>query len=408
MLEKQGGLIFLDGSFSFRNRHDFSLIFDTINYRKRRSNFKKRVAIVCFSRSLGGLELSTLRLAGAMVKKSVPTFIIVPRSSPLEYRARLTSLNVLTITPQWKYGDLGAVISLARALKKNWIDVVLLMQSQNIHMAVLASIVSPRSKLIFYQEMQSRYNKRDFIHSWMYSKLSLWITLTRTMKNDVLACTRMRREKVKVVPLGIDVHRFDPAKFKKTEARTSFNLPKKGYIIGVIGRLDKLKGQHVLLHSIPEILKKHPDVVFLIAGDETAGKSGYKEHLKELCWALDIERSVKFIPFTDDVPRLLAALDVFVLPSFSETFGFVVLEAMAMQKPVIATDAGGVPEIISNDKTGLLVQPNNVDALTRAIHRILRNTALRSSLARSPRAEVLKRFNFNYCVDTLMKLFASV
>lgn len=378
------------------------------NYRKKKSIFKKRVAIVCFSRSLGGLELSTLRLAGAMMEKSVPTLIIVPQSSPLEYRARQANFNVLTITPRWKYGDLGAVIYFARVLKQNRIDVVLLMQSQDIHMAVLASIVSPHPKLIFYQEMQSRYDKRDFIHSWMYAKLSLWITLTRTMKNDVLACTRMRREKVKVVPLGIDIHRFNPTKFKKTEARTYFNLPKNSYIIGVIGRLDKLKGQHVLLHSIPEILKKHPDVIFLIAGDETAGGSGYKEHLKELCWALDIERSVKFLPFTDDVPRLLAALDVFVLPSFSETFGFVILEAMAMQKPVIATDAGGVPEIISNGKTGLLVQPNNVDALSRAIHRMLSNTALRSSLARSARAEILKRFNFDHCIDTLMKLFASV
>jgi D-inositol-3-phosphate glycosyltransferase len=368
----------------------------------------KRIAIVCFSRSLGGLELTVLRLARAMIARGISVTVIVPQNSELERRARDVDLHSITITPRWKYGDLGAAIRLARVLKKSRIDLVLLVQSQDIHLAALASLFSVPSKLVFYQQMQSRFNKRGFVHTWMYSKLLLWITLTQAMKKDVLECTRVPGEKVRVMPLGIDVHRFDPLEHKQAGARKYFDLPAKSCIVGVLGRLDKLKGQHVLLQAVPDILKRHPRTFFVIAGDETAGASGYKEYLRELCRTLNIERSVKFLPFTEDAPRLMAALDVFVLPSFSETYGLVVLEAMSMQKPVIATAAGGVPELVRHGKTGLLIKPNDVVAMTRALQRILGNARLRKSLGRRARADVLKKFDFDACVDAVLGLLAAI
>ena len=91
---------------------------------------------------------------------------------------------------------------------------------------------------------------------------------------------------------------------------------------------------------------------------------------------------VKFLPFTDDVPRLMAALHIFILPSFAETFGIVVIEAMAMEKPVIATNVGGPPEIIVDGKTGLLLEPRNVEAISSAIERILSGKTLQIFLGR--------------------------
>ncbi len=104
----------------------------------------------------------------------------------------------------------------------------------------------------------------------------------------------------------------------------------------------------------------------------------------------------------------MAALDVFVLPSFSETFGLVVVEAMAMGRPIIATNAGGLPEIITNGKTGLLVQPQDATAVAWAIHRILADAALRQSLGRLAREEAVKRYDFDSCVDSLLGSLASL
>jgi glycosyltransferase involved in cell wall biosynthesis len=282
------------------------------------------------------------------------------------------------------------------------------MQSSDIHLAAIASLIIPQVKLVFYQQMNSRYNKRDFIHTWIYSKLSLWISLTQSMKEDVLSFTCMPHEKVTVVPLGADLHQFDPSRYNKFDARTSFGLPPHGFTVGVLGRLDKLKGQHILLRAVPEVLKRHPDVIFLIAGDETVGEHGYKEYLVRLSQRLGIERYIKFMPFTEDVPRLMVALDVFVLPSFSETFGLVVVEAMAMERPIIATNAGGLPEIITNGKTGLLIKPRDATEVAWAIHRVLTDSALRRSLGRLAREEAIRRYDFDSCVDSLLGSLATL
>jgi len=368
----------------------------------------KKIALVCFSHALGGLELSTLRIAQTMTQKGVSVVVIVPQSSPLEQRANDAHLDVITISPRWKYGDVRSVFRLARIIRDQKIDLIFLMQSADIHLAVLASCLARKVKLVFYQQMNSRYNKRDVIHSWLYSKISLWISLTRMMKEDVLVYTRMPREKVIVVPLGTDLRYFNPADYHTHETRRFFGLPDSVLTIGVLGRLDKLKGQHVLLQAIPAVVKQAPNVLFVLAGDETAGEHGYKEYLLKLAQELEIEPYVKYLPFTDDVPRLLASLDIFVLPSYSETFGLVVIEAMAMELPVIATNAGGVPEIIANGRTGLLVPPRDASAVAGAILRLLNDAALRGSLGHEAREDALSRFDFDRCVDSLLESLSTL
>ena len=369
---------------------------------------QQRIALVCFSRSLGGLELSTLRIAAAIKSKGAYAMVIVPPSCPLQQRALELGLDLATLAPRWKYGDIPAALRLAGILRDNNIERVVLMQSQDIHLASFAANFSPSAKLVFYQQMDSRHNKRDFWHTWIFSKLSLWITLTYGMRENVLSCTRMSGTKVRVVPLGTDLQRFDPAHFNQPEARSFFGLPHDKKIIGVLGRLDPGKGQEVLLRAIPEVAKHNPDVLLVIAGDETAGEPGYKAYLEKLSREIGVDRHVKFLPFTDDVPRLMAALDIFVLPSFSETFGLVVIEAMAMEKPVIATNAGGLPEIITDGKTGLLIEPRNVETVANAIEKILEDEKLRTSLAHAAREDALRRFSMDSCVDALLGLLRTL
>jgi glycosyltransferase involved in cell wall biosynthesis len=367
----------------------------------------KRIAVVCFSRSLGGLELTTLRLSNAINDRGMKTLVIVPPSSPLQQRAVASGLRVSAIEPRLKYGDLGAVFRLGKIFRKNRVDVAVLMQSKDIHLASLGSLMCPYVKLVFYQQMDSGYNKRDIFHTWVYSKLSRWITLTESMRRNVLAFTRMPPQKVDVVPLGIELKRFDPNRYTKSAARSFFKLPSKGEIVGVLGRLDPQKGQEILLRAIPALTKQHRDIHILFAGDETAGEPGYKTHLEQLGNSLSIRNRVIFLPFTDDVPRLLAALDLFVLPSYEETYGLVIIEAMAMNRAVIATNAGGVPEIVRNGKTGLLVEPRDVEGLACAVHRVLSNAKLRSAITRSARVEVQRRFEFDVCVNQLLASLAS-
>ncbi|MCI0706866.1 MAG: glycosyltransferase family 4 protein [Ignavibacteriae bacterium] len=367
----------------------------------------QHIAFICFSHALGGLELSALRLGVAMLQRNVAISIIAPEGSPLARRAAGSNIPHIPITPRLKYGDVFAARKLARTLNEQNIDSAIIMQSKDIHLAALASFSARKTKFVFLQQMQSGFNKRGFVHTWMYSRLSLWITLTERMKEDVAKFTRFPVGKVLVNPIGVDVSKLDPTHHSRQTSRVAFKLPEKKFLIGVLGRLDPQKGQEMLLLAAPEILKRHPDTALVIAGDETAGEKGYAARLHELARRLGIERSVVFLPFTDRVAEFMSALDVFVLPSFSETFGYVLVEAMAMEKPVVATNAGGVPEIIEHGKTGFLVEPRDPAALAQAVILLIEDDTLSVSLGRTARAKALQQYDINRCAQQLLEAISA-
>jgi glycosyltransferase involved in cell wall biosynthesis len=360
------------------------------------------IAIICFSSAVGGLELSTIRLAGEFNKRMASSLLIIPSETPLSREASKEELHTEYLNPRLKYGDLLASIRLARILRSNRIDIAVVMQSKDINLVAAAKLLFPRVKLVFYQQMQSRIDKRDVFHTWMYSKLSLWISLTKRMKQEVLEHTKVPERMIRVVPLGRDTRLFDPTLYNRKKARERYSLPHDRRIIGVIGRLDPQKGQEEFLRSLPLVLKEHADAFYVILGEETRGEEGFRRRLVNLSFELGIQESVRFLPFTENVPEFMAAIDVFVMPSYSETFGLVLIEAMAMGKPVIATGAGGVPEIVEDGRDGLLIPPRDAKALAEAIALLLKDSSLRKTLSTFARRDALSRFDATLCVDQLV------
>ena len=360
------------------------------------------LAIICFSSSFGGLELTTLQLAIEFKKRNAECTLIVPAATPMAIEAEKHGLRVEYFKPKIKYGDLLTSLRLAHLMKTRGIDIAIVMQSKDINVVAASKLFHPRTKLVFYQQMQSQINKRDVLHTWMYSKLSLWISLTNRMKQEVLQNTKVPEELIRVVPLGRDTRVFDPRLYSQRRARKRYNLRLSQAIVGVLGRLDPQKGQEEFLRSLPSVLERRSDVCYVIAGDETQGEEGYRVYLVDLAEQLGVAEHVRFLPFTENVAELLAAIDVFVLPSYSETFGLVLIEAMAMQKPVVATSAGGVPEIVENGWDGILVPPRDERALATAIALLLKNSTLRVSLSRHAREDAQKRFDASRCVDQLV------
>jgi Glycosyltransferase len=360
------------------------------------------IAFVCFSSSFGGLELSILKLASEFNKRMADCLIIVPPDTSLAQFARQNDLKGELLKTKLKYGDVAASIHLAHILRSHRIDVVVIMQSKDMSIVTVAHMLYPSAKLVFYQEMQFGINKRDILHTWMYSHLSLWITLTKKMKQEVIEHTRMPQERISVIPIGSDMKRFDPSLYNRETTRNQFGIPQAKIVIGVLGRIDPQKGQEEFIRAIPILLKHQTNLHFIIAGDETEGQHGFKKTLEDLSIELGVSDEVQFLPFTDAVPEFMSALDIFVLPSHTETFGFVLVEALAMGKAIVATNSGGVPEIITNGSTGLLVPPQNVPALAEAILKLLKDQHLRSSFSLEARTDALKRFDVARCVDQLV------
>jgi glycosyltransferase involved in cell wall biosynthesis len=171
---------------------------------------------------------------------------------------------------------------------------------------------------------------------------------------------------------GVSLAAYDPATLPSpTEARRALGLPREGPVIGIIGRLQRWKGMHVVIEAMPEVLARHPEAHLVIVGGAHETEPHYPDVLARRIAQLSLGAHVTFAGFQADVPRWMQAMDVVVHASDREPFGIVVIEAMALGKPVVAGAAGGPAEVITDDVDGLLAPYGAPAALAAAITRFL-------------------------------------
>jgi glycosyltransferase involved in cell wall biosynthesis len=352
---------------------------------------------------MGGLELTTARLAFLLATRGAATSVIAPSGSPLETQAFARGRPSFPLEPRMKYGDVPVALSLLRFARRERIDTLMFFRSQDLHLGALVRMLEPTIRIVFYQQMQSGIAKTDFLHTFVFRRLNAWFTLTRTMRDEVLEWTTMDPTKVSVVPLGRDAQVFVPGKPSRTAARTYFRIPLKAFVIGLVGRLDRQKGQRELIQALPEVMKQVPQARVMIVGDETKDDPGMRSELEALVTGMGLGSVVRIMPPTSDVNAFLSAVDLFVMPSHSETYGLVLLEAMAKQLPVIATRSGGVPDLVRDGVSGLLVEPKNVEQLSHAIIRLASDPQLRSHLSAEARKRFMSTFVEDRCIDTLLE-----
>ncbi len=169
-------------------------------------------------------------------------------------------------------------------------------------------------------------------------------------------------------------------------------MPEGAPLIVSMGRLFRQKGYFELLGALALVKPKHPNVRLAVVGSDYPEGSGMTEMLKAHARQLGVGENVVFTGQRSDVPSLLAACDVFSLPSFDEPFGLVFAEAMAMKRPVAALTNGGTPEVVEHGKCGLLSEPGNIDALAGNLLRLLDDPALRTQFGEYGRKRVEEHF----------------
>jgi glycosyltransferase involved in cell wall biosynthesis len=183
--------------------------------------------------------------------------------------------------------------------------------------------------------------------------------------------TGLPASRIDIVLRSIDCSRFDtlpPA----SETRRALGLEETAQVIFCPGRIEPWKGQHVLVEALPAVFDAHPEAVALCAGAPAVNKPEYFDALRARCGELDISGRVYWLGRRDDVPALMAASDLVVLPSVTpEPFGLTVVEAMAAGCPVVATAAGGPLQTLANGETGLLARPDDSTDLAAKINAIL-------------------------------------
>ncbi len=198
------------------------------------------------------------------------------------------------------------------------------------------------------------------------------------LSRDVMAAQgriRPRRPMPLVYP-GASLERFEAVRHEAPAMlRARFGLPAAGPLVGIVGRLQRWKGMHTAIAALPAVRAAHPGAHLVVVGGAHDTEPGYGDALRAQARALGVADAVTFAGFQADVPRWMQAMDVVVHASDREPFGLVVVEAMALGKPVVAGDRGGPPEIITDGVDGLLAPFEDAPALARAIGRYLDDPA---------------------------------
>lgn len=224
------------------------------------------------------------------------------------------------------------------------------------------------------------------------------IAISSEVKEHLIGDFKLDEKKISVINNGIDTKNFGDFS-KRDSVRKDLGI-NDAPLIGIIARLSDVKGHLYLIRAMPLVIKNFPDALLLIVGE---GKM--KDALTAEVVKLDIKENVLFVPEARGTEDVLAAMDVFVMPSLQEGLGLALMEAMAQGLAVVGSKVGGIKTLIQHEVNGLLVEPADSEGLAQAINRLLKDSQLRRNLGVSARKFIIDNFSQEKMVDTTERLY---
>lgn len=243
----------------------------------------------------------------------------------------------------------------------------------------LASLLAGIPAMWYQQELPDNKDLLKRIVNFMPARGVVTITKAiQQAQSEILP-----QRPVYLVNPGVSLDRFNSTILPSaSEARHKLGLPLDGPLIGIVGRLQRWKGIHVLVEAMPKVLQKYADAHCVVVGGTHDLEPDYEEFVEEKITTLGLQEKILLVGIQRNVPEWVQAMDIFVHASDNEPFGLVIIEAMALGKPIIAGNAGGPTEIITDGVNGLLTPYGDANALADAIlcylddQEFARNTAL--------------------------------
>ena len=331
-----------------------------------------KLGYLCSSMSWGGLEMNQLRNALWMKERGHAVVFLGVKDSPVMKAAMSARLRTCEIVRHKKYYDFKSGKVLAKLLEREAISHLILRETRDLSVSVIAKRhCSNPIHLSYFMEMQLGVKKTHALHTLRYRYLDLWSCPLNWLANQVRTMTRFSHDKIVVIPSGLDLTKATSA-LSKTEARLEMDLPLDKIIFGLAGRFDAQKGQLLLLQALA--MTQNPNSVVCLLGEPTLGEGEeYSRQITEFIDSNNLNDRVFIRPFRSDVSTFFRAVDAFVMASKAETFGMVTIESMACGTPILASNAGGSPEILEFGKIGTLFTPMDSRALADAMSNFIEN-----------------------------------
>lgn len=356
----------------------------------------------------GGSDRSLFDIATHLPGDRFSVAMILKTGDPLADEYRQRGIDVVELPLQSPRGNLrryalGFLPSLLRvraAIRRLGADVVHVNTLYNIVGAVAARLAG--RPLVWHVREILPESKAVQLFLWLQRLLAARAV---AISNAVAATMRVGPGRLRVIYNGIDLSEYadlpNPA-----EARRALGIERHQPVVSTIGRIEPWKGQRVLVDAAPRIINTHPSARILVVGAPALKKPDYYANLLARCKETGIEDFITFTGPRCDIPAVLAASDVLVLPTVTpEPFGRTVVEAMAARCPVVATAAGGPLETVVDGETGLLVPPDDPEALAEAVLALLDNPARARSMGEKGRQRAFEQFSLDRLVNDMAGLF---
>ncbi len=347
-----------------------------------------------------GGETQVLGLALALAAGGHRAELICDRAGQLWERAAAAGIRCHPLRIRNAI-DLPAGIRLRTILKRERFDVVHFHTSRAHSMAPFARGFA--RALVVTRRMDYRPNR--VFAPYLYNRAVDGVLAISDGVADSLAAAGVDRSRVTVVHSGVNCDRFRPPRAQeRVDARKAFGISDDEFLVSAIGALEPRKGHLYLIQAIGALAAtvKSVTVKCLIAGQGSINAT-----LKNETWQVRSAERIKLLGRVDDPRELLWASDVFAMPSLKEGLGVAALEAMASGLPMIASDVGGLREVVEDNRTGILVAPENPAAIASAAIRLVESAELRAQMGAAARARVVENYSMEKMAAQTLALYRS-
>ena len=345
----------------------------------------------------GGQQIRICKKIKALKEKGYWIALGTFPETKIFYKAKEFNIPIYHLPLKKK--DLKGIPALLNLIKRENINIIHTHTSWDTWVASIVKLIYPKFVLIRTRHISTPVGRNPL--SWLlYNVFSdCIITTGEFIRRQLIEYNKFNPKKIISIPTGVDLSIFDPERVKGS-------LNKNGFLIGMISIFLEWKGHKYFILAAKKILKEIPFAKFYIIGD---GSKEAKEMIEKQIYSLNLKEKVYMLGFREDIPQILASLDILVHPSYgSEGVPQVILQALAMKKPVIATNVGGIPEVIKNKETGLLIPPKDVDAIVDAVIELYKNKNLRDFLGKEGRRLVEERYSFDKTIQKIEEIYKTL
>ncbi len=360
---------------------------------------------VISSNVAGGRELFCVPVSVKLKEKGHKVSIMCRKGSPVEAEALRRGLDVISTGFNWYFNPLE-ILRAAKALRKGRFEIIHSHWTRDLSNLIVAAALAGGVPIVCTKHVYSTTPKKDLFHAWVAGRIRFMMCVCELVRKNLLDTMPIAPAKVVTVYNGIDAkEEWRPGKYGGS-FRKENGIGENDFLVCMAGRINSGKGQHVLVAAAKKVLGLHPESMFVFAGrPEGAEEEKYYQELLAVVKEAGLEEKIRFLGFRSDLPKVVDSSDAVVMCSVFETFGLVLIQGMAMEKPVIGTNAGGVPEIISDAGNGLLFNYGDQEKLAALLLWLIENPEKRKMLGAAARRTVEEKFELTDTVKAIEKIY---